>query len=176
MWLKISTALRDAEEKVIAGSGNRKGISVYWTPTSGLMQAIYTCLISSNPSNGPKRQQLQLFPFNRSRSSSSAQGQGSPRSCSERGRLSASFLWAPAFRPPALGHHNAVSQITTKYHRNPLLGTHWALLFSKVKTDSQHALTPHPPNTVFCNKCPCSGEKAGIVIQLEPATGQTSTP
>ena len=29
VWLKISTALRDAEEKVIAGSGNREGISVY---------------------------------------------------------------------------------------------------------------------------------------------------
>lgn len=136
MSLKISTALRDAEEKpAIAGSENREGISVYWTPTSGLIQAIYTRLISFNPPNNPRRQRLQLFPFNRSRDRSWAQGQDSPRSCGEQGKVSS---LSSSNQAPSLGR-SAASQIKTRQHcSNPRsLGTHWALV---IKTESQHAL------------------------------------
>lgn len=140
------------------------------------MQAIYTCLISFNPSNSPKRQQLQLLPFNRSRSRSSAQGQGSPRSRNEGGRLSARFLWAPAVRPPALGH-GAASLTTTKHHSNPrpLLGTHWALVLPKERLSPNTPLLS-TPQIMSSAKNVHAPEKAGIAIHLEPATGQTSTP
>lgn len=159
MSLKISTALRDAEEKpAIAGSENREGISVYWTPTSGLIQAIYTRLISFNPPNNPRRQRLQLFPFNRSRNRSSAQGQGSPRSCGEQGKLSSlsSSNQAP---------HPWVGVLPLKLKQAALLQsqTPWDTLGTCDK--DRVPACPRSP----CSECPSYGEKAGVATQQDPA-------
>lgn len=171
------TSLKRSWDRFTVGSRDKEGIHVYWTPTTGLLQTIYTCLISFNPHKNPTCPVLCLVPFNRYVNRSSKRSQDAPLEPHYTwGKMNVNLVaWKPATQLLSLYGPATWAKVGTA---SPQSQTHWGSMGSlsspqwrlnpSVPLSSIHTCSPprspflsHPnlAPTASCNDCPSPAER-----------------